>query len=707
MRGLALLSLVLFLSVAARADEVDDKWRAFMSDTSQSRLSAEVVKRTLNSFIDLKYGPALIKAAAAVPDTAGDVEQQRKGQLAREALAWARPREDALGDLVLSRAYRQGLGVEANLFESLRLLRRPYFAQIPEALETLLIALDQGTGLPQNTPAAMEATARLMPAFQRANMAPSALPYQLLLKPIEELRDLRVPQYLEEKNIGWIFRKDIKNIFGKILIINKGISPEFVDFQNFIIDFLILRNNGKIINVDTRNFSGESLLTAEAIAIPFCMNGIEKNESKILEITNPSTIQKANAFTYLSCALSGKIPTRPPTSGLSLLDKNQDILQKHYFYLAAGAARFGYGREKDTREALSRITIAIASSPEDGTPKVLRGMIYDEEGPLSNRERARSDLAEGGKACLDTFFEFKKDLEKDAQRDREKWITSASVDPSYNFKTRWSPLTGLMSNNGRRAMAECAQTALSRAAELGSPDAAYAVTRLPADEPGIVQLSKERRQALLEQAVDGGIIEANAALAEILIRPRIIIDRFRLVDQNGQTYDLGPSTEPPPEPPRRPIQPLLEEAAAKGDPKAQWMLGAALANSSSTTEDAARGWQLLRTAAETRTPEALYRFGLYGTASTAPSEVQAAALDALTEAAEQDFAPAAFELARLEMKKPQTPAQQRRSVMRLYTAAQANIPGARDALIAAFDKGIGIGAPSPWLANLWKSGQLP
>ena len=40
---------------------------------------------------------------------------------------------------------------------------------------------------------------------------------------------------------------------------------------------------------------------------------------------------------------------------------------------------------------------------------VMRGMILDLDGPLTDRAQARADLTLGGKACLDTFFKYQKE----------------------------------------------------------------------------------------------------------------------------------------------------------------------------------------------------------------------------------------------------------------------------------------------------------
>ena len=146
----------------------------------------------------------------------------------------------------------------------------------------------------------------------------------------------------------------------------------------------------------------------------------------------------------------------------------------------------------------------------------------------------------------------------------------------------------------------------------------------------------------------------------------------------------------------------------RNSPNAQAMLGARLLKGSS--EDVERGWKLLQQAAETRDPLLLYVFALEGLSRRAPESVRSAALDALTAAADANFSYARYaqyDLAKREMARDQTPGEQRRSLMRLYAAAQAGHSEARKALADAFDKGIGIGAPSAWLGTLWRTGQLP
>jgi TPR repeat protein len=712
MRALAVLPLVLFLSVAARADDVDDKWRAFLSDTNMDWLSEKTQTAKFNWFVEQQYGPAVIQAAEAIPATEGEAEQQRKGQLVRTALAWARPREDALGDLVLSRAYRQGLGVEANLFESLRLLRRPYQAQIPEALEMLIVALDQGTGLPQNTAGAMEATARLFPAFRMAGQPPITLSYQLLMKPIETLRDYRVPAFLDPQNVGWIRRRDLGDLYSRIRTINNRISPGFLDFQKFILDMIVLQNNPSQVRIDAEVLSGETAMLVRTMAAAHCMSGLATSEAAIFSSNNGSNFRPIQMNGFISCSLTGKIPNQRPTDGMSLLEKYKDDLGSDYQLLAAGAARFGLGRTTDLQVALRHLDQALATKAEDSRPRVMRGIILDLDGPLTDRAQARADLTLGGKACLDTFFKYQKEKNEKIIADRLKWQTTLTRNAGISFKIDWSPLTGVISGDGRRAMAECAQTALLRAAELGSAEAAYAVTRLPDDAPGVVPLSNERRQALLEQAVDGDIADAYGDLAE-LYQNRVVVYAVA-TPTDGQAHP-APSREvlcsgwqiieqclP------RPIRPLLEKGVAHNSPGAQARLGALLVRRGNTSpEEVARGWLLLQQAAESRDPPWLYVFAREALSRSAPVSLRSAALDALTAAADMNYSPAQYDLAKLELARDQTPGEQRRSLMRLYAAAQAGHSEARKALADAFDKGIGLGAPSAWLGTLWRKGELP
>lgn len=707
MRALAVLPLVLFLSVAARADETDDKWRAFLSDISQDRLSEETQTAKLNWFAEQKYGPALMKAAEAIPENAGETEQQRKSRLAREALAWVRPREDALGDLVLSRAYRQGLGVEANLFESLRLLRRPYQAQIPEALETLIVALDQGTGLPKNTAGSMEATARLFPAFRKADQPPLALSFQLLAKPIETLRDYRAPAFLDLKNVGWIHKRALSDLYSRIRTIDRGIAPEFIDFQQFVLDTVVLQNNPSQVRVDAEALSGEFATLVRTMAAAQCMTGLARSEVAIFASNDGSIFRPANMQSFISCSLIGKIPGSSPTDGLDLLEKHKNALNSEYHLLTAGAARFGYGRSADLRTALSHLDQALAKKAEDVRPRAMRGMILDLDGPLTDRAQARADLTLGGKACLDIFFKYQKEKDEEIAADRRKWQTTIVSNFRFSFRADWSPLTGVISGDGRRAMAECAQTALLRAAELGSAEAAHAVTRLPDDAPGIVPLSNEKRQALLEQAVDGDIAGAYADLAN-LYQNRVVIYAVA-TPRDGQAHPTQEvlcsgwkvieSCLP------RPIRPLLEKGVMRNSPTAQAMLGGRLLKGS--PEEVERGWRLLQQAAETRDPLLLYAFAEEGLSRRAPASLRSTALDALTAAADANLSYAQYDLAKLELARDQTPGEQRRSLMRLHAAAQAGHSEARKALADAFDRGIGLGAPSAWLGTLWRKAELP
>lgn len=410
---------------------------------------------------------------------------------------------------------------------------------------------------------------------------------------------------------------------------------------------------------------------------------------------------------FISCSLTGKLPSRPPADGLALLETHKEALGTDYHLLAAGAARFGLGQPTDLRAAISQLDQALAKRPQDAIPRVLRGQIFDLDGPLVDRSQARDDLTQGGKTCLDTFFTLQKEWEEEAAEAHLKWQTHITVNVTHSYKSDWSPLTGMISGDLRSAMAECAQTALLRATELGSAEAAYAVTRLPDDAPGITPLTKEKRQALLEQAVDGDVAEAYADLANFY-QNRVVV--FAMV-----TSKAG---EPPPsreticsywQVPEyclpRPILPLLEKGVERGSLTAQATLGARLLKGS--PEEIERGWRLLQQAAETRDPLLLYAFAYQALSPKAPESVRAAGLDALTAAADLNVSYAQFDLAKRELARDQTPAEQRRSLMRLYAAAQAGHSTARTTLADAFDKGIGIGAPSAWLGTLWRKGELP
>lgn len=699
--------LAALLTGSAAADSLDEAWQRYLSAVGQERLRGAADQTKLQEFVAQNYGPALQRVAETIEATAGATELRRRDELARAAIAWARPREDALGDLVLSRAYRQGLGVEANLFESLRLLRRPYQTQLPEGLDILIVALDQGTGLPQNTAGAMAAAARFLPAFRKADQPPVALSFQLLMKPIETLRSFGVPAFLDFKNVGWIGSPSLRSLYGKILIINQGIAPGFVDFAGFLVDATLLQNSMAQVRVDTTSIGGDIGLIIRTYAAARCMTGLTANEAALFAPNNSSSFHPIQSAGFISCSLTGKLPMRPPTEGLAMLETHKKALGSDYDLLAAGAARFGYGRAIDLKAALYHLDQAILKSPGDASPKALRGQIFDLPGPLQDRDRARADLAQGGAACLDKFLQHQKDMDAKYAQDRLKWQTKISINPRLFYKIGWSPLTGVIDGDLRSAMAECAQTALLRAAELGSAEAAYAVTRLPDDAPGITPLTKEKRQALLEQAVDGDVAEAYADLAE-LYRSRIVVYAIAATKTG----------EPPPSPenlcsywkvpeqclPRR-ISQLWENGAARGSPIAQAMLGTRLIKGS--PDEAERGWHLLRQAAETREPRLLYIFAEAALSPKAPDAVRAAGLDALTAAADLNFPDAQFDLAKRELARDQTPAEQRRSLMRLYAAAQAGHSTARTTLADAFDKGIGIGAPSAWLGTLWRKGELP
>ncbi len=702
-------SLIAALLIAgpAAADPLDEAWQRYLSAVGQEWLRGAAEQTKLQGFVAQNYGPALQRVAETIEATAGATELRRRDELARAAIAWARPREDALGDLVLSRAYRQGLGVEVNLFESLRLLRRPYQAQLPEGLDILIVALDQGTGLPQNTAGAMAAAARFLPAFRKADQPPVALSFQLLMKPIETLRSFGVPAFLDFKNVGWIGSPSLRSLYGKILIINQGIAPGFVDFAGFLIDATLLQNSMAQVRVDTTSIGGDIGLIIRTYAAARCMTGLAADEAAFIAPSHSSSFHPIQRVGFISCSLTGKLPTRPPTEGVALLETHKEALGSDYDLLAAGAARFGYGRAIDLKAALNHLDQAILKSPGDASPKALRGQIFDLPGPLQDRDRARADLAQGGAACLDKFLQHQKDMDAKYAQDRLKWQTKISINPRLFYKIGWSPLTGVIDGDLRSAMAECAQTALLRAAELGSAEAAYAVTRLPDDAPGITPLTKEKRQALLEQAVDGDVAEAYADLANFY-RNRVVV--FAMV-----TSKAG---EPPPsreticsywQVPEyclpRPILPLLEKGVERGSPTAQATLGAHLLKGS--PEEIELGWRLLQQAAETRDPLLLYAFAYQALSPKAPESVRAAGLDALTAAADLNVSYAQFDLAKRELARDQTPAEQRRSLMRLYAAAQAGHSEARKTLADAFDKGIGIGAPSAWLGTLWRKGELP
>lgn len=699
--------LATLLTGPAAADALDDAWQRYLSAVGQERLRGAAEQTKLQEFVAQNYGPALLKAAEAIEETAGETELRRRDELARAAIAWARPREDALGDLVLSRAYRQGLGVEANLFESLRLLRRPYQAQLPEGLEMLIIALDQGTGLPQNTAGAMAAAARFLPAFRKADQPPVALSFQLLVKPIETLRSFGVPAFLDSKNVGWIGSSSLRSLYGKIIIIDRGIAPAFVDFPGFVIDATLLQNSISHVRVDTASIGSEAGFLIRTSAAARCMNGLAADETALFAPSNTSRFRQTQIAGFISCSLTGRLPARPPTEGFGLLETHEEALGDYFDLLAAGAARFGYGRAIDHKAALDHLDRAIFKSPGDGLPKVLRGHIYDLPGPLQDPNRARADLTQGGAACLDRFQEYQKDRDAEITRDQLKWHTKNAVNFRFSYKIGWSPLTGVIDGDRRRAMAECAQTALLRAAELGSAEAAYAATRLPDDAPGTTPLTKERRQVLLEQAVDGDVTEAYADLAE-LYRSRIVVYAIA----STKTGEPPPSREnlcsywqvPEQCLPRR-ISQLWENGAARSSPIAQAMLGTRLIKGS--PDEAERGWHLLQQAAENREPRLLHIFAEAALSPKAPDAVRAAGLDALTAAADLNFPDAQFDLAKRELARDQTPAEQRRSLMRLYAAAQAGHSEARKTLADAFDKGIGIGAPSAWLGTLWRKGELP
>lgn len=699
--------LAALLTGSAAADSLDEAWQRYLSAVGQERLRGAADQTKLQEFVAQNYGPALQRVAETIEATAGATELRRRDELARAAIAWARPREDALGDLVLSRAYRQGLGVEANLFESLRLLRRPYQAQLPEGLEMLIIALDQGTGLPKNTAGAMAAAARFLPAFRKADQPPVALSFQLLVKPIETLRSFGVPAFLDSKNVGWIGSSSLRSLYGKILIIDRGIAPAFVDFPGFVIDATLLQNSISHVRVDTASIGSEASFLIRTSAAARCMSGLAADETALFAPSNTSRFRQTQIAGFISCSLTGKLPARPPTEGFGLLEAHEEALGDYFDLLAAGAARFGYGRAIDHKAALHHLDRAILKGSGDALPKVLRGHIYDLPGPLQDPDRSRADLTQGGTACLDRFLEYQKDRDAEIARDQLKWQTKIAMNFRFSYKIGWSPLTGVIDGDRRRAMAECAQTALLRAAELGSAEAAYAVTRLPDDAPGITPLTKEKRQALLEQAVDGDVAEAYADLANFY-QNRVVV--FAMV-----TSKAG---EPPPsreticsywQVPEyclpRPILPLLEKGVERGSPTAQATLGARLLKGS--PEEIERGWRLLQQAAETRDPLLLYAFAYQALSPKAPESVRAAGLDALTAAADLNVSYAQFDLARRELARDQTPAEQRRSLMRLYAAAQAGHSTARTTLADAFDKGIGIGAPSAWLGTLWRKGELP
>lgn len=553
----------------------------------------------------------------------------------------------------------------------------------------------------------MEVARRLFPAFRKADQPPLSLSFQLLLKPIETLRDFGVPAFLDLKNVGWITSAPLRSLYSKVITIDRGIAPGFVDFSNFSLDMLILQNSLSQVRADTTSIGGEVGLLIRAHASSHCMTGLAEGEAALFDPANSSVFRPLRMREFISCSLTGKLPSRPPADGLALLETHKEALGTDYHLLAAGAARFGLGQPTDLRAAISQLDQALAKRPQDAIPRVLRGQIFDLDGPLVDRSQARDDLTQGGKTCLDTFFTLQKEWEEEAAEAHLKWQTHITVNVTHSYKSDWSPLTGMISGDLRSAMAECAQTALLRATELGSAEAAYAVTRLPDDAPGITPLTKEKRQALLEQAVDGDVAEAYADLANFY-QNRVVV--FAMV-----TSKAG---EPPPsreticsywQVPEyclpRPILPLLEKGVERGSLTAQATLGARLLKGS--PEEIERGWRLLQQAAETRDPLLLYAFAYQALSPKAPESVRAAGLDALTAAADLNVSYAQFDLAKRELARDQTPAEQRRSLMRLYAAAQAGHSTARTTLADAFDKGIGIGAPSAWLGTLWRKGELP
>lgn len=202
-------SLIAALLIAgpAAADPLDDSWQGYLSDQGQGRLSDAAQKTKLQEFVAQNYGPALQRAAETIKATAGATELRRRDELARAAIAWARPREDALGDLVLSRAYRQGLGVEANLFESLRLLRRPYQAQVPEGLEILIVALDQGTGRHRTQRERWRLRAACSPPSVRRISRHSAYPSNYYSSPSKRCGTLGFQPFLISKTSGGLLRR--------------------------------------------------------------------------------------------------------------------------------------------------------------------------------------------------------------------------------------------------------------------------------------------------------------------------------------------------------------------------------------------------------------------------------------------------------------------------------------------------------------------
>ncbi len=663
---------------AQSTSNIDQRWAEFQIQARNPSNDQATLIAEMEVMAESGYAPATIFLARFY---IGKEQGRLRGRL-NELLADAIPRLQAdvrqvnhQAHLALSLAYRFGYGVEKNDIEKTRLLEIPFKAGNPQAIEWIISDFTKGSGVPQSRSLALDIAYRHWKDLTENGFNPQLGLLALLLVDFSKWTDS------EKQKIYYIINNydptdNATYSMKKFFLSNQYGNSSIRIYSEFDLSIYTILSGGDLHKYPSEKINEFTQIKTHQFEIYNCGKKFPFDlRSHIREIPIDMKNKKMLAA-RISCHLDADSPLFSPDEVDFYLDRYKSNLG-HYENWIKGLQKLYHPKNKEDNEsAFDYLERGILKSnhPDENVKYYLLAKILDESKKYSE---AGKYYLKSGIACFRAV--------EAAENGKHSLNIKSAADPSeaaiaYYYEPGINPLTGFFTMDTDIATAQCTEAALSRALDLGEAEAALYLANLPENARGISGKFLGQRKTLLERAVKEGVVGAYPAFAlsrknsgSIPLSERIRL--FNLLKIGDKAENLSSKyalhlfmLDPTISGDREHAFRILREAAEKDHGPSQLLLGKYLiADQNELLHDEGKRW--------------------------------------LDKALSNHEVEAEFEIALFE--KSKNNANLSSILKKLYSSTQQNVQGARYALADAIEKGEGLEAPSPWLASIWRTGQLP